>query len=153
MLAALLKPTWASVLILLATNLALWLWVWRVPPIVLTVRRLPLGGLGLALPGLVLLLDDHATEPVLRHELVHQQQMRRYSPLGTSLLLGWHYGVGFLRLRRMGRRAFWSLWATNPLEQEALREMNRTEPLPKLIDWRGKRLGLMAKVRQVLRKF
>jgi len=153
MFASLLQPTWAGLLLLLATNLTLWLWVWRVPPIVLTVRSLPLGGLGLALPGLILLQDVYATEPVLRHELVHQQQMRRYSPLGTSLLLGWHYGVGFLRLRRMGRVAFWSLWATNPLEHEALRGMNRTEPLPKLIDWRGKRLGLMAKVRQVLRKF
>lgn len=124
-------------------NLVLWAWVWAVPPRLVWVRRLFGGAQGLALPGLILILarlkPDGSGGPgpaaaVLRHELVHRDQMRRYSPLGTALLLGWHYGAGFLRQR--GRVSFLDLYRANPLEREAFRGQERRDPLPRVLGWR-----------------
>jgi len=114
-------------------NLGLWGWLWAVPTFVVTVPWLPLGGLGMALPGVVLLHRRAALDLVLRHELVHQQQLRRFTPLGAALLLGWHYGKGFLRQLLRGRLSFLELWRSNPLEQEANRRMYAREPLPRLL--------------------
>lgn len=116
-------------------NLALWAWVVWATPRVVVVRWLHLGGLALALPGFVVVRAGYASEPVLRHELTHIAQMRRYSPIGASLLLGWHYGFGFLRHRAVSREVFWQLWRENPLEREAMEAMYVTTPMPKLIGW------------------
>lgn len=121
--------------LLAAADLALWLWVCLVPTAVIRVRRLHLGALGLALPGLVMLDRGCASERILRHELAHQRQMRRYTPLGVALALGWHYGWGFIRRRRLNREVFWDLWRTNPLELEAIEAMDLTRPLPRLLGW------------------
>lgn len=133
-------------------NLVLWAWVWAVPPRLVWVRHLFGGAQGLALPGLILIPERFRTdetdgtgesqrtdcpdraEVILRHELVHRDQMRRYSPLGTAILLGWHYAAGFLRHR--GRVSFLSLYLANPLELEAFRGQNRRDPLPRVLGWR-----------------
>jgi len=117
---------------LIAPNLFLWAWVWLVPTFVIRVQRIYAGALGLALPGLILLRRD-VDESVLRHELQHVRQLRRYSPLGASLLLAWHYSVPAIRHRhRTGRwPSFWTLWQKNPLEIEANRAMRETKPLPR----------------------
>lgn len=128
-----------EVLFVLLIATILWLWVLLVPPFVIPVKRLHVkGALGLALPGFIFLTPGAWDERVLRHELAHIRQMRRYSPLGVAALLGWHYGAGVVRhvLRVGGLPSFWSLWERNPLEQEANREMDSDEPLPKLVIWR-----------------
>lgn len=120
---------------LIGINLVLWAWVWLVPPMVVRTRRLLAGAKGMALPGLILLRPGEG-ESTLRHELVHLRQMRRYSPLGTALLLGWHYGNGFARHRRVDAPTLWRLWSQNPLEHEAMQDMHLTTPLPKVWGWR-----------------
>jgi hypothetical protein len=93
------------------------------PTKVVYVNRLHMNARGLALPGLVLLKEGEPMES-LNHELTHILQYRRYSPFGVSLILGWHYGVGFLRQWHQKQPfCFWSLWSTNPLEQEANERM------------------------------
>ena len=84
---------------------------------------------GLALPGLILLTAAGWSERVLRHELEHQRQMRRYSPLGAALLLGWHYGRGIVQaLVQHGRLpSFSSLWHSCPLELAANAAMSRND--------------------------
>jgi hypothetical protein len=119
--------------LVLGVNLALWAWVWLVPPRLVRVRRLFGGALGLALPGLIFIREGHVTELVLRHELIHRDQMRRQSPLGTALLLGWHYAVGFLRGR--GRVRFMDLYQSNPIEREAHLGQHRKDPLPRVFGW------------------
>ena len=96
-----------------------WLLVW-LPPAVLCIR--PGAALGMALPGLVLVAawDDR----ILRHEFAHIRQMRRWSPLGISLALGWHYGRTLL----LGQR-FRAAYASNPVEQAAVCEAKRGLPL------------------------
>lgn len=111
-----------SLLVTLGINAILWLWLWLVPVKVVRVRRIGwTRALGLALPGLILLTPGGDTPYVLRHEMVHQKQFRRYSPLGTSCVMAFYYGLNFFRLRRsLGRwPSFWELWAANPLEIEA----------------------------------
>jgi len=96
-----------------------WLLVW-LPPVVLRLR--PGAALGMALPGLVLVAcwDDR----ILRHEFAHTRQMRRWSPLGMSLALGWHYGRALLR-----GQSFRAAYAANPVERAAEREAKRGMPL------------------------
>lgn len=117
---------------LIAPNLFLWAWVWLVPTCVVRVKRIYAGALGLALPGLILLRRD-ADDSVLRHELQHVRQLRRYSPLGASLLLAWHYSVSAIQHRqRTGQLpSFWTLWQKNPLEIEANQAMRDNTPLPR----------------------
>lgn len=123
--------------VLLIVNISLWLWVWCIPTRVFQVPRLYVGAHGLALPGVILLTRQAYLEKVLRHELAHQKQMRRYSPLGASFLLGYYYSQAFLRARlKTGAwPTFLSLWHTNPLEIEANEAMHSTQPLPKVTGW------------------
>ena len=105
------------------------------PTTVIYVRRLHMQGLGLSLPG-VILLKYPSSETVLRHELTHQKQMRRWSPFGVALRLGYHYGRGFWQAYRSGNmdsilNVFWDLWRKNPLEIEANAAMHCQEPLPR----------------------
>ena len=107
-----------------------------VPALVVRVRRVPFGALGMALPGLILLRRDQG-DSVIRHELVHQDQMRRWSPLGAALLLGLFYGRGFLRHRLLDRSTFMQLYAQNPMELEANRLMFEDKPLLRHWSWRA----------------
>jgi len=120
----------------LGVNLFLWAWIAVVPALVVRVRRVPFGALGMALPGLILLRRDQG-DSVIRHELVHQDQMRRWSPLGAALLLGLFYGRGFLRHRRLDRSTFMQLYAQNPMELEANRLMFEDKPLLRHWSWRA----------------
>ncbi len=112
----------------LSILLNLWIcWVlWALmflPPKIFTVERLHMGGLGLSLPGMLFIVEG---EPVstLHHEQTHTLQMRRYSPVGVALYLGWHYGTGLLWQKITGRQLnFWTLWESNPLEIEANEKM------------------------------
>jgi hypothetical protein len=118
---------------LLVLDLVLWAWVWAVPTVVLRFRHLPEGILGLALPGLVLVRPETYTWGILRHELTHVRQMRRWSPLGTWLAQVFNYGVRpcwiLLGQRRVpGLR---ELYRTNPLEREAFAAMDGEGPLPR----------------------
>lgn len=99
--------------------LAPWVLVW-LPPMVVRFRPGP--ALGMALPGLVLVArwDEH----ILRHEFAHIRQMRRWSPLGAALFLGWHYGRALLQGKR-----FFEAYHSNPMEQGAEREAKRALPL------------------------
>ena len=94
------------------------------PPKVFTVDRLHMGGLGLALPGMVFIVEGEPTS-TLHHEQTHTLQMRRYSPIGVALYLGWHYGTGFLWQKISGHPLnFNELWESNPLEIEANSRMH-----------------------------
>ena len=92
---------------------------------------------GLALPGYIFLTEAAANETVLCHEIVHQKQMLRYTPLGVAIYLGWHYGKGivshYMQHGRLPR--FVDLWATNPLEVEANSLMCSKAPLPRVSGW------------------
>lgn len=107
---------------------SLWIYwgIWALmflPPKEFTVQRLHMGGLGLALPGMIFIVEGQP-ESTLHHEQTHILQMRRYSPVGVSAFLGWHYGTGMLWQKITGKSIdFWSLWANNPLEIEANEEM------------------------------
>jgi len=126
-----------ELLIASVVALALHLWVLVVPTLVVRVRRLHLGAAGLALPGVVFLVDP-SDGFALRHELAHQAQMRRFSPLGVALFLGVHYGGGALivLLVRRRRPRLHALWARNPLEREANARAAENAPLPRLL-WLG----------------
>lgn len=130
-----------ELIVLAVVTFILWAWVWIVPVRVIKVKRLYVEeAKGLALPGFIFLTEDAwDDERVLRHELVHQQQMKKHTPLGVALMLGWHYGVGFvIGLIKSGRRPkFEDLYYTNPLEIEARAAMNSTEPLPRVIGWKA----------------
>lgn len=123
----------SDLLALLAIDLVLWLWVWAAPTLVLRFRFLPDGILGVALPGLVLVRAETYTWKILRHELTHVRQMRRWSPLGTWLAQAWSYllrplGILVTQRRWPGMRELY--WA-NPLEREAFAAMERLDPLPR----------------------
>jgi hypothetical protein len=118
---------------LLELNLALWLWVWLVPTLVLRFRHLPEGILGLALPGVVLVRPETFTLGILRHELTHIRQMRRWSPLGTCLAQGFSYILRplWILLTQRRRPGMNELYRLNPLEREAFAAMDEDRPLPR----------------------
>lgn len=121
---------------LVGVNLVLWIWILVVPPRCVRVRRLwPRGAMGLALPGVILLTRRGWCRAVLRHELEHQAQMRRWSPLGAALALGWHYLLRPLwRLVRHGHvPSFGDLYRTCPLEIQANAAMLPSMPMPKVL--------------------
>lgn len=132
-------PIVIDIAITIAAIAGLWVWVLVVPPRAVRVRTLHVpGAKGLALPGYVLIAQDWwDDEGVVRHELEHLAQMRRYSPLGVAMMLGWHYGVATFALRlRTGRwPSFKERWESNPLEQGAIRAMAATGPLPPVRGW------------------
>ena len=118
---------------LLGIDLVLWLWVWAAPTLVLRFRFLPDGILGVAMPGLVLVRAETYTWRILRHELTHVRQMRRWSPLGTYLAQAWSYllrplGILLFQRRWPGMR---ELYHANPLEREAFAAMDLEGPLPR----------------------
>ena len=61
---------------------------------------MPNGADGITLPGLVIVRDGKASPYLLRHELVHVRQWRRYGVLGFSVRYVGSYAVW--RLRRKG---------------------------------------------------
>lgn len=118
---------------LLELDLALWAWIWVVPTLVLRCRRLPPGILGVALPGLVLVRPETYTLAILRHELCHVRQMRRWSPLGTWLAQLYNYllrplGIALREHRWPGMA---ELYHSNPLERQAFAAMDEDRPLPR----------------------
>jgi len=128
-------PSWfpSDVLTLLVLNLALWLWVWAAPTLVLRFRFLPEGISGLALPGLILVRAEAYTWRLLRHELAHVRQMRRWSPLGICLAQCFSYllrPAGILLVRRR-LPSLGELYRSNPLEREAFAAMDQAGPLPR----------------------
>ncbi len=132
----------SDVLPLLELNLALWLWVWAAPTLVLRFRFLPEGINGLALPGLILVRAEAYTLRLLRHELAHVRQMRRWSPLGTCLAQCFNYllrPAGILLVRRR-LPSLGELYHSNPLEREAFAAMDQDRPLPRT--WGARPLDL-----------
>jgi len=115
-------------------GVVLWAWVLLVPPYVVRVRRLYFGAGGLAVPGIIFLTDRRFDYPTLRHEYEHIRQMKRYSPLGLGVALGWYYGKGFLMGRfKKGRwPCLWELWRNCPIEREANDAMKSAESLPRI---------------------
>ena len=104
--------------------LLVWLWVW-LPPLVIRSRRLPKGALGMAFLNFIWIHENLGprTSPeyqnVYRHEYVHIQQMRRYSPWGCALFLGgWYFWHCIVR-----RQSFALAWRNNPLERAAMAVM------------------------------
>jgi hypothetical protein len=129
-----LQAFWQSdVGFLVALDLALWLWVWAVPTLVLRFRHLPDGILGLALPGLILVRPETFTTAILRHELTHLRQMRRWSPLGTWVAQFFNYLVRpcWIVLGQRRRPRLRELYWSNPLEREAFAAMDQEGPLPR----------------------
>jgi hypothetical protein len=122
-----------DLLSILELNVLLWLWVWAVPTLVLRFRFLPEGIQGLALPGLVLVRAEAYTLRLLRHELAHVRQMRRWSPLGTGLAQVFNYMLRPLWILLARRRlpTLNELYWSNPLEREAFAAMDREGPLPR----------------------
>jgi hypothetical protein len=122
-----------EVIPLLELDAILWLWVWAVPTLVLRFPFLPPGILGLAMPGLVLVRGETYTLRILRHELCHVRQMRRWSPLGTWLAQVVNYLLRPLAILLTQRRwpGMGELYRTNPLERAAFAAMDREDPLPR----------------------
>lgn len=118
---------------LLEFNCLLWLWVWVVPTLVLRFRFLPGGILGVALPGLILVRAETFTWRILRHELFHVRQMRRWSPLGIWLSQAYNYLLRPLAILISQRRwpGLGELYRSNPLERHAFEAMDRDTPLPR----------------------
>jgi hypothetical protein len=114
-------------------NVLLWAWVWVVPTLVVRFRFLPQGILGLALPGLVLVRGEAYTLRLLRHELAHVRQMRRWSPLGLCLAQAWNYLLRPLVILVSERRrpGMAELYYSNPREREAFAAMDEDRPLPR----------------------
>lgn len=74
----------------------------------------PRGSDGLTLPGLVMVRRGHASPYLLRHELVHVRQWRRYGVIGfTTRYLGSYL---LWRLRRKGHKG---AYRRVPMEIEA----------------------------------
>jgi hypothetical protein len=125
------RSLWASLTLFALT----WL-ISLLPPVILRGRfRVPAGGL--ALPGLIFLSDEvlnsgeaHLTS-VMRHEMVHIQQMRRYSPFVTALMLAYHYAPW---LRRPTQAHMMELYHKNPLEIKAHAKMSIPTPLMKHVN-------------------
>ena len=115
----------------LVTNIVLWALCF-LPPLVYPTRDLPMGAHGLALPGLILIRPEYQDrERLLSHEFTHIKQLRRWSPLGLSLYMAWHYGPVFFELfrgRHQALRRFFELYKTNPLEREANEAMEAGAP-------------------------
>ena len=128
-------PTWirSDLLPILEWNALAWAWIWAVPPLVLRFRFLPEGIQGLALPGLVLVRGDAYTWALLRHELTHVRQMRRWSPLGIFLAQLYNYLVRPLGILLAERRrpGMTELYFSNPREREAFAAMDQDGPLPR----------------------
>lgn len=99
--------------------------------VVYTQRLHIQGAKALALPGVIILVDHGSHNiPIIRHEMVHQEQYKRYTPFGVSVLLGWHYGMGFWKQWRSKQPlSFWLLWSSNPLEIEANKRMYDNSPI------------------------
>ncbi len=111
-----------ALLIYILITWLLWVIV-MLPPKIVRVSSLYMGARGLALPGFLFILHEEP-ESTIHHELTHALQMRRYSPLGVGLYLGWHYGKGFVQQKLAGQPLdFWALWRKNPLEIEACEKM------------------------------
>jgi hypothetical protein len=128
-------PAWIppDLVPLLELNALLWAWVWLVPTLVVRFRFLPQGIQGLALPGLVLVRGEAYTWRLLRHELTHVRQMRRWSPLGLCLAQAWNYLVRPLVILVTERRrpGMTELYFSNPREREAFAAMDGEGPLPR----------------------
>jgi hypothetical protein len=118
---------------LLELNGLLWLWVWVVPTLVLRIPFLPGGILGLALPGVVLVRPETYTLRILRHELWHVRQMRRWSPMGVGLAQLVRYLLLPAAILLTQRRwpGLGELYRSNPLERAAFAAMDREDPLPR----------------------
>lgn len=128
-------PDWilSDLLPVLELNGFLWAWVWLAPTRVVRFRFLPEGIQGLALPGLVLVRGEAYTWRLLRHELTHVRQMRRWSPLGVGLAQLWNYllrPLGIL-VRERRRPGMTELYFSNPLERQAFAAMDQDGPLPR----------------------
>jgi hypothetical protein len=123
----------SDLLPVLELNVLLWAWVWLVPTLVVPFRFLPEGIQGLALPGLVLVRREAYSRRLLRHELTHVRQMRRWSPLGIALAQGWNYLVRplVILVRERRRPGLSELYFSNPREREAFAAMDDDGPLPR----------------------
>jgi hypothetical protein len=104
----------------------------RVKPVrIVNVSKLHIkGAKALALPGYIFMTPDvQGCQSVIRHEMTHQDQMKRYTIFGVSCILGWHYGFGMVKSFFRNpkgfsmRNTFWGLRQTNPLEIEANENM------------------------------
>lgn len=118
---------------LLELNALLWLWVWVVPTLVLRFPLLPPRIQGVALPGLILVRAETFTWRILRHELHHVRQMRRWSPLGICLGQLFRYVLRPVAILAGQRRwpSLGELYRSNPLEVHAFAAMDRDDPLPR----------------------
>jgi hypothetical protein len=124
-------PLKTQLIIYVAINAILWALCF-LPPLVYPTRDLPMGAHGLALPGLILIRPESPQrERIIAHEYTHIRQLRRWSPLGLSLYMGWYYSpvlTGPLRGQRGGLARFIELYRANPLEAEANRAMSEAAP-------------------------
>ncbi|MBK7962515.1 MAG: hypothetical protein IPK04_15790 [Bdellovibrionales bacterium] len=100
-----------------------------IPPIVIPIRSLYGGAKGLSFLCFIFIKRaDFGNERILRHELTHYKQQRRYSPYVVTVLLFWHY---FVKNRIW--RNFGEAYHSCPFELEAFAAMEKTDPLPKMI--------------------
>lgn len=112
----------AELILFAAMNFAIYVF----PPIVIEVPRLHLReARGFAFSWFIFIRKPF-DENALRHEMVHWEQQRRYTPAGIALFLGWHYAKCLLR-----GMPFRYAWESNPIEQEANKKMYDTAPIRK----------------------
>ena len=87
------------------------------PPVVIFVDKLYLGARGLCFFNLIFVRREGFDESVLRHEMTHTRQQRKYSPWGVAIFILWHYFI-----KRKSWHQFW-------IEQEAVEAMNSDEKI------------------------
>jgi len=132
-----------SMLVFISFFVILWLYFFLGPAIVILVDRLPVPGAmrhahGLSFFVFIMIANsEYPMEEVLRHELTHYRQMARYSPL----LFPFMYLAANAIANRSGFKGILKYTLENKFEKEAIRAMNSTKPLPRVITINVRRSG------------
>lgn len=118
--------------LVLVPNFLLWLVIIISPVIVIKVRSIRYPWLkpkGLTFLHIILIEKESFNQTILRHELVHVSQQRRFSPLGLALFMFLHYLYLFIRYR-----SFSEVYRRSLLEKEANSKMyDFNKPLPRIL--------------------
>jgi hypothetical protein len=123
-------------LTVLICNLAAELWMLLLPPVVIQIQRFPLlrrQPHGMAFLNLVVIRSGMSNEwlgQVLRHELEHIEQQKRFTPLGCAIIMIMNMGWLLIRYRSL-KTAYWDAF----LEKQARSAMDCQAPLPHLWFW------------------
>jgi len=109
-------------LILVGANVFFWLWVWVVPTFAFASKWFSKTAQGIApFPGIVVISSNYLYDKkTLAHELHHQVQMKRFSPVVFAVLYAFQCIAKYIE----GKRG-WELYHSLPLEIDAFDMMHK----------------------------